>query len=92
MRSVRSPSDGLERQTVWVVLQDLEKVLLHVLEDKIELAFPSKGFLETNDVGVPQHSQYLNLPQRCLLDDLVILCIHDGKSQWVGNRTNTADV
>lgn len=84
MFSVHSPSDGLEGQAVRVVLQDLEKVLLHVLEDEVELPFSSKGFLETHNVGMPQHTEYLDLPQGCLLDNLVILCIH--KCRWYGQR------
>lgn len=73
-RRSRSPSDGLKGKTIRIVLQDFEQVLLHVLEYEVELPFPSECFLEAHNVGVPQHSQHLHLPQGRLLDDLVILC------------------
>lgn len=68
-----SPAHRLKGQTVWIILQNLQKVFLHVLEYEVKLSLPSKRLFEGHDVGVSQHAQHFDLAQRSLLDYFVIL-------------------
>mmetsp|Transcript_2774 Transcript_2774/g.9782 ORF Transcript_2774/g.9782 Transcript_2774/m.9782 type:complete len:392 (-) Transcript_2774:343-1518(-) len=67
------PPHKLGHEPVLVLLQHLQQVLLDVLEDEVQLAFPPERFLQTHDVGLPQHAQDLHLAQRRLAHDLVVL-------------------